>query len=193
MARQTKSEIDAEILDRAAALFARHGFERTSIQQIADALQYSKAGLLHHYSSKKLLFEAVLNKYESESKEQMALVQKVPAGVERDRALIENAIEFSFKWPGLSALAQQLAREGQGEDPRFVRLGLLLFSTLGIDLAAPDMERLFRAFSALSGANLAARFAVTLNMERECRGYILAAAMDALGHSDHGEAQTHSS
>jgi hypothetical protein len=38
MPRPTKSEIDAEIIDRAAGLFARYGFENTSLQQIADAV-----------------------------------------------------------------------------------------------------------------------------------------------------------
>lgn len=181
MPRQTKSEIDAEILDCAAGIFARHGFARTSLQQIADAVKYSKAGLLHHYPSKKALYEAVLDKYEAQSHEHIAGIQHLPLGIERDRALVENAVDFAFDWPGLAELAQQLGRE-ESDDPRFVRLGLQLFASLGIDLANPDIERMMRSFSALSGANFSARLAVTMNLERECRDHIVAAAMAALGH-----------
>src|SRR3712207_7437562 len=43
-----------------AALFARRGFEQTSVQAIADAVGLSKAGLLHHFPSKDALRAAVL-------------------------------------------------------------------------------------------------------------------------------------
>lgn len=185
MPRPTKAEIDAEILDCAARTFARHGFERASLQQIADALKYSKAGLLHHYPSKKALFEAVLEEYETRVKEQLRNVREVPAGIARDRALVESAVDFAFKWPGMAAFAQQLTREGAGEDPRFVRLGLELIAAMGIDFASPDMERMVRAFSALNGANFAARLAVTMHHQKEWRDHIIAAAMDALGYENH--------
>ena len=60
MLRPTKAEIDAEIIDRAAGLFARHGFAHTSLQQIAEAVKYRKAGLLHHYPSKQAIYEAAI-------------------------------------------------------------------------------------------------------------------------------------
>lgn len=188
MARQTKAEIDAEILDTAAGLFARHGFARTSLQQIADALKYSKAGLLHHYPSKQALYDAVLNNYESGTKARIAEFLMYPAGIERDRAMIEIALEHSFNWPGMSAFGHHLAREGG--NPRTSQLGLMLIDALEIDLGTPDMERMVRIFSAMSGANFAAGLAVTLKLEREWRKHILATAMDALGHREHGTASS---
>ncbi|WP_447761166.1 TetR/AcrR family transcriptional regulator [Sphingopyxis panaciterrae] len=182
MRRQTKSRIDAEILDCAAGIFARHGFARTSLQQIADAVKYSKAGLLHHYPSKKALFEAVLEKYEAQARDELAKIRGFPPGIERDRVMIESAVDSAFDRPGMAELAQHFAREGVDDDPRFIRLGLDLIAVLGINLAAPDMERMMRAFSALSGVNFAARIAVTVKLEREWRDHIVAAAMAALGH-----------
>ena len=44
----------------AAGLFARHGFAHTSVQQVADAVGYSKPGLLHRFGSKDALFQAAL-------------------------------------------------------------------------------------------------------------------------------------
>ena len=71
MRRLTRAEIDAEILDCAAGVFARHGFARATIQQIADALKYSKAGLLHHYPSKQALFDAVMAKHEAQTSDRL--------------------------------------------------------------------------------------------------------------------------
>ena len=58
--RQSPAEIDHAILDVAAGLFATHGYAHTSVQQIADAVGYSKPGLLHRFGSKGALHRAVL-------------------------------------------------------------------------------------------------------------------------------------
>ena len=58
--RQSAAEIDHAILDVAAGIFATYGFAHTSVQQIADAVGYSKPGLLHRFGSKEALHRAVL-------------------------------------------------------------------------------------------------------------------------------------
>ena len=58
--RQSPAEIDHAILDVAAGLFATHGYAHTSVQQIADAVGYSKPGLLHRFGSKDALHRAAL-------------------------------------------------------------------------------------------------------------------------------------
>ena len=55
-----RQQAEDQILDRAAALFARRGFAQTSVQEVADAVGLSKAGLLHHFPSKDALHAAVL-------------------------------------------------------------------------------------------------------------------------------------
>lgn len=180
MARQTKAEIDAEIIEAAAGLFARHGFARTSLQQIADALQYSKAGLLHHYPSKQALYDAVVDRYVSGTEERIAEFLSYPAGIDRDRAMIELALDHSFNWPGMAAFGQHLAREG--ENPRNVQLGVLLIGALEIDFATPDIARTVRIFSALSGANFTAELAVTMKAEQKWREHIVNTAMSTLGY-----------
>lgn len=189
MRRPTRSEIDAEILDCAAGVFGRHGFARASIQQIADALNYSKAGLLHHYPSKKALFDAVVDRYETLTRERIAKLGDFAPGIDRDRALVENVVDSTFEFPGMATFAQQLARESEllesegGErDPRFAALGLDVVASLGVDLANPDLDRMARAFTALSGANFSARLAVVTGLQREWRAPIISAAMAALGH-----------
>ncbi|HET6562047.1 MAG TPA: helix-turn-helix domain-containing protein [Marmoricola sp.] len=58
--RQSAAEIDHGILDVAAGIFATHGYAHTSVQQIADAVGYSKPGLLHRFGSKDALHRAAL-------------------------------------------------------------------------------------------------------------------------------------
>ena len=48
------------ILNEAIALFGAHGYAGTSLADIATASDISKAGLLHHFSSKEALFARVL-------------------------------------------------------------------------------------------------------------------------------------
>ena len=99
MPKPTKSEIDAEILDRAAGLFARHGFAHTSLQQIADAVNYSKAGLLHHYPSKQAIYEAALKTGSDHMQALLESVQDIPVGIERDRAVVEASVDFTSTGP----------------------------------------------------------------------------------------------
>lgn len=50
-----------EILRSSWALFHRHGYHDTSLQQIADAAGLGKAGILHHFGSKAGVMKAVID------------------------------------------------------------------------------------------------------------------------------------
>ena len=50
------------ILTEAVGLFAARGYAGTSLNDIARAAEISKAGLLHHFGSKELLFTEVLDR-----------------------------------------------------------------------------------------------------------------------------------
>lgn len=181
MARQRKSEIDAEIIDCAAGLFAHQGFERTSLQQVADALGYSKAGLLHYHPSKKALYQAVVDAFVSRSQERTAMLGNVPPGIERDRAMIEAILDETLHYPGMSEFGQYMARHPA--DDRIAKMGIELIRTLGDDLSEPDMSRMARAFTAMGGASFAIRIAGQARLDKEWRDEIFAAAMRTLGHA----------
>ena len=51
-----------EILDVALELFARKGYDRVSVREIAREAGLSQAGLLHHFSTKEELFLEVLRR-----------------------------------------------------------------------------------------------------------------------------------
>ena len=56
------AEIDLKslIIKNATFLFAQNGFNKTSIQKIADTTQTSQTNVLYHFKTKKVLFEACL-------------------------------------------------------------------------------------------------------------------------------------
>ena len=48
------------ILDAAMAVFRRHGFRRSSIEQAAEAAGLTRQALYHHFKSKEALFRAAI-------------------------------------------------------------------------------------------------------------------------------------
>lgn len=64
MARARAAEYEdrrESILDRAAALFARHGFDRTSMNALSEACGASKAWLYHYYDGKEAILFDILD------------------------------------------------------------------------------------------------------------------------------------
>lgn len=56
----------AAILQSAVELFSSTGFDRTSVDQIAAHASVSKGIVFHHFPTKELLFEAVLEHYSAQ-------------------------------------------------------------------------------------------------------------------------------
>jgi len=82
-----------KILETAARLICEKGYEGTSIQDIADACQLTKAGLYHHIRSKEHLLLEIQN-YGMDVFEEQVLSQVVAVAdpVERLRACMEKNI-----------------------------------------------------------------------------------------------------
>ncbi|QWW19668.1 TetR/AcrR family transcriptional regulator [Schaalia sp. 19OD2882] len=57
----------ARVLAEALTLFSTRGYAGTSLGEVANAADISKAGLLHHFSSKDALFAAVLEERDRKS------------------------------------------------------------------------------------------------------------------------------
>jgi len=55
-----------ELLRVARALFGEHGYEATSIEDVAEAAGVTKGALYHHFGSKRDLFQAVFEYLEQE-------------------------------------------------------------------------------------------------------------------------------
>lgn len=182
MIRPTKSEIDAAIIDLAAGLFARHGFSHASLQQIADAAGYSKAGLLHHFPSKQAIYDAVLDTLYDHVVEVLAQVRDLAPGAARDLAIVEASISFNFAKPGIGALGNRIAANPEPENQRLTQIGFLMYEALATDLSNPDPERIIRISLAFAGLGIASTMPVPIELRRAWRPIMVKAAMDALGH-----------
>jgi len=78
-----------EIVAAAVQVFSEAGYHKGSIRDVADRVGLSQAGLLHHYPSKHLLLEAVLDWRDQDALARMGA--KPPHGVAMLRAMVELA------------------------------------------------------------------------------------------------------
>jgi AcrR family transcriptional regulator len=183
--RQTKQEIDEEILDHAAALFAQHGFAETSVQRIADAAGYSKTGLLHRFPTKESLWEAAIGTCTGAIHE-IAGLDGVPIGPERDRLMVTGLVDLGLRRPGLMSLALSVfsrAGDPRRADPECDAIADPLLASFGIDRQGGDVERAVRVVTALGGLAVAVVALSDVEPRAELREHLIAASYDALGHS----------
>jgi TetR/AcrR family transcriptional regulator len=97
MSHQPDAELSGRdrVLREAMRLFADRGFSGTPLQVIADAAGMAKPSLLHHFSSKDALREAVLDELLSGWKEVLPRVLFAAAtGKDRFEAVIGEALGF---------------------------------------------------------------------------------------------------
>ena len=91
---QDYDQIQAEILDRAADLFATRGYAGISIGDIAKACQCSKSRLYHYFSSKENILSAMLADHiEMLLEGGRALAESHPDPIERFRAVVHFFME----------------------------------------------------------------------------------------------------
>lgn len=177
---QDPSGIRAGLIDHAAALFARRGIDQTSMRQIADAAKQSQDELQAHFANKFTLYEAAIDTLRTHMQQVLADVRGLPVGPERDRAVVESAVQFAYDWPGVSALSSGIADSEPDGDPQLVLIGMIAYEALGIDLKQLDIERIVRVTCAFSGMSMTAMQAVRTGLTEEWRGYIVQTTMDAL-------------
>jgi AcrR family transcriptional regulator len=180
VARPFRQQIDEGILDRAAALFARHGFEQTSLQAVADAVGLSKAGLLHHFPSKDALHEAVLALADTLAQRVLDQVQALPIGGARDRRAVEALIDVALAHPGVVALL--LAPVSLGSAPDDGGPGAAALQAFGDDPATAAPERVVRVIGTLTALAVLTLAAHQQNQTSAWRPFIVATCLDALGH-----------
>lgn len=182
MPRQPRTGVDEKILDAAAALFARHGFEQTSLKSLADAVGLSKAGLLHHFPSKDALFEAAWEQSRVITRHVLDLVSPLPAGPERDRRSLELLTDYALDRPGTVALLFR-SMTAQDEDPQQAQDELLINEIFVIE-PEKELPRAIRIVGALSAMAVLTLLANQEGDKTTWRPLILATCYDALGHRE---------
>jgi AcrR family transcriptional regulator len=184
MPRPTRQQIEDEILEAAATLFARHGFKETSIQRVADAVGYSKTGLLHRYPSKEALQQAVVDRAVAEVRAIVESVAPMPTGPERDRAVITQVARLALDRPGTVALLLSGITTDHGPGTGQHTVGEVVFAAFGIDPGCAletDPVRVVRVIGAL-GALAVASVALHDKLNPAALSALVEVAYDALGH-----------
>ncbi len=84
-----------QIMATAVEIFAQKGYKGTSMREIADACQISKALLYHHFESKETMYERVTNEFGARLHAFVdAEVSSVTEPVEKLRAFMMASAEF---------------------------------------------------------------------------------------------------
>jgi len=87
-----------DILRTAARLFQKRGYEATSMQDVASALNLSKGALYHHFHSKdEILFEIMNHGLDIFEEEVLSVVRPIPDPAKRLRACIARHIEMLLR------------------------------------------------------------------------------------------------
>jgi len=88
-------DVEGEILEAATEMFAARGFDGTTLQSIADAVDITKPSLLYHYSSKEELRDRVLAAvFEHWNSVLPQILDAATSGDRRFEALIQEVIRF---------------------------------------------------------------------------------------------------
>jgi AcrR family transcriptional regulator len=154
MAAAPESTAD-RILDAALELFSEHGFEGTTLQQIADGLGVTKAALYYHFRSKDELLSALVNPAVGDLDVLLAEHETRRNTAGRRRAFLDAYIDYLLRHRALIVyISQDLAVLSRPAfagpaDERRRRLGALL---LGADLGFGDRVRVAMALGGLQAA-----------------------------------------
>jgi AcrR family transcriptional regulator len=181
--RPFRQQVDEGILDRAAALFARRGFAKTSVQDVADAVGLSKAGLLHHFPSKDALHEAVLAQADTLGTRVLDQVGDLPLGTARDRRALEVLVDVALAHPGLVALMlAPLMQGGEPASPELEAAATAAMQAFGVARDTTEPPRFVRVLGALAALAVLTLAAHAEDRTTAWRQHIVATCFDALGH-----------
>lgn len=92
MRRPSREEVRAAFVTIAARRFAEHGYQATSLEDIAGEAGYSKAALLYHFGSKEDLLAAVVAERLDEVDRLLDSLAAVPPGPDRTRTAIDALV-----------------------------------------------------------------------------------------------------
>lgn len=84
----------ARILDAAAQLFLRKGYEKTTLQDIISATGLSKGAVYHHFASKEAILEQVCERISQENAVRLCAIRDDPAlsGRQKLQAIYVSAL-----------------------------------------------------------------------------------------------------
>lgn len=120
--RRAPEEKRELLLAAARELFAKHGFEDTSTQQIARAAGVSEGILFHHFGSKRGLFERIGEDFARAGARAAMPPDRAPL---TEEAVVRAAFDFADAHPGLYRMLLRVGAE-LGEPERAGRSDVII-------------------------------------------------------------------
>lgn len=105
--QQRSEETRSHILQAAISLFAKNGYDATSVAEICQSASVSKGAFYHHFASKQAVFQSLLEGWLSGLNLQMD-------------ALLSNAPDVPSGFMRLAGMASPVFRDAQGQFPMFL-------------------------------------------------------------------------
>lgn len=111
--KKIRDESRSKILEAAMEQFSKHGFEASSMKQVAEKAGVSKGLLYNYFSSKKAMLLAL---FQASMEEMDRIAEEAPAGGPRTRliGMFENFFNDLEGNPGFWRLFASLAIQEQG-------------------------------------------------------------------------------
>ncbi|GAA2131442.1 TetR/AcrR family transcriptional regulator [Nocardioides bigeumensis] len=171
MRRRTSEDAKSEIREAALGLFLQHGYDGTSLEEVAEQVGVTRPAVLYHFGSKEALLLSVVDPgFEA--------VEAVVADVERDgaglvdqetivRALVEVVLEHRRPIALITRFANEYSVGGIGE--RAAGINRRTARLLGCPTKEADTGARVRVVATLAALNgiVDARVALPLDSEEE--------------------------
>lgn len=181
VAEDTKSRIRAVAVE----LFTAHGYEQTSLREIADRVGMTKASLYYHYPSKQALLLALVEPLVAEWRQAVAQIATQPHNPTTVRAALAHFLDLMLRHrPACAILMRDTPAVLTSLEPvwqEMIQLGLQLNEWIAGP--APDEADRIRAIAAVEvlGAALSSIVALPDVTQPVLRRTLLDAAAAVLG------------
>ena len=168
-------------LDVALELFAEQGYEKTSLREIAERLDVTKAALYYHFASKEALLNGIVDSLVEPADELVAWSQTQPRTTEFRQEYVRRLAQLLqgqlSRWISFVQQNQPALRD-QGEAGQKMqrRLLLLVAPIIDADAPLPDQLRSLLGLLAVYIGNLAPASAMLRSLGFEATPEELAAA-----------------
>jgi AcrR family transcriptional regulator len=147
------SSTRSEILDAAMTLFVEHGYDKTSLREIAEVVGVTKAALYYHFKTKDDIVRAAMAEYYDTIGDVVDWLGTVPPGRARDEELVERVIALFDGRLGLALRFSQSNPTVMGREEfqhgSIDRLERFVALVAGPDATAEATLRATLAFGAL--------------------------------------------